>query len=68
VKSTVLSQTDDLTWPIVALVIFALTFAAVAIRVLRRGGADPDHLQLAQLPLADDAGAATPAPKEARHG
>ena len=51
-----------------ALVIFMLTFAAVAIRVLRRGGSDPDHLRLAQLPLADDTGTPTPTREEARHG
>lgn len=57
-KSQLLSQTDDLNWPLLALVIFVVTFTVVAIRVWKQGG-DATHEGISRLPLADDTDAPT---------
>jgi|GEM_PF-832244 len=53
IKADTLSQTDDLSWPLLALVIFMVTFCVAAIYAWRRGN-DEVHQEIARLPLADD--------------
>ena len=50
-----LSQTDMLDLPIIAFVIFMVTFAIVVVRVLVRGKSDARFAALERLPLAADA-------------
>lgn len=50
-----LSQTDMLDLPIIAFVIFMVTFAIVVVRVLMRGKSDQRYSELERLPLAADA-------------
>jgi cbb3-type cytochrome oxidase subunit 3 len=57
----VFRQSDVLTLPIVALVLFALAFVAVTARAIRKGA---DAGALAALPLEDDERALAPS----RHG
>ena len=54
-KKEMLSQVDDLTWPIIALLIFVVAFSAVVIRVMRKGATHPEYVHLSNLPLQDDA-------------
>ena len=53
--SETLSQTNLTLLPLVALVIFALVFVGVVIRVWRRGAHHPTDERAALLPLSDDA-------------
>lgn len=51
-NSQTISQTDDLNWALFALIIFLVTFTAVAIRVWVTG--DAAHKEASMLPLEDD--------------
>lgn len=53
--SQTLSQTDLTLLPILALVLFAIVFSAVALGAWRRGANHPDDVAAAALPLDDDA-------------
>ncbi len=59
-KQEALSQNADLLWPTLALVLFILAFAAVVVRVWRRGATNSSDTHLASLPLQDDDGSFTP--------
>ncbi|MCC6619812.1 MAG: hypothetical protein IT385_01075 [Deltaproteobacteria bacterium] len=50
-----LSQTDLLELPIFAFLVFLATFLFVVVRVLMRGKDDPRFVEMAALPLQDDA-------------
>lgn len=50
-----LSQTNIIEGPLFALILFVLVFLLVTVRVLMRGKNDPRSMQLASLPLFDDA-------------
>lgn len=55
-----LSQTDLLELPIFAFLVFLTTFLFVVVRVLMRGRNDPRFVEMAALPLQDDAVAGAP--------
>jgi hypothetical protein len=60
-----LSRTDVIDLPLVAFVIFFVTFVIVVVRVLIRGKADPRYAALERLPLAADVTTANP-PEDSR--
>lgn len=55
-----LSQTDMIDLPVIAFVIFMVTFVIVVVRVLVRGKSDARFAALERLPLAADASPTTP--------